>query len=211
MRLSAKKKTSIGVIVVGILLILGGVVWLVLYRGAFGKIQTDLSDRSKEFIDAQRVSSKSEWNSVELGTPVPQAGDLGTRFSTPCFTLSLPFVTRDQKTENKDGSCTFATRVLSPPARLVVWSRPLTHPLAEDTAVTLRRSKKDVYTESKIHSNTVHDVLLFTSEDELILFFASGSTEYSFAFTNVVSSKLTQSDLQAMLDGFTITVAPKKL
>ncbi len=213
--LNRKKKLSMFAIAGGIVLILLGVAWFRMYRDAFGKIQTDLSKRSQEFIDAERAKSQSSWKEIHLGTPVPQAGDVGTRFSTPCFTIALPFTIRDQHIDNKDGSCTFAVRVLFPPARLVVWARPLRITLSEDTAVTLRRSKRDVYTESQLSTSTVPDVVQFRSSDELILFFTKGTMEYSFAFTNVVSEKLKASDLQAMLDGFTPftqpTLAPKPL
>lgn len=182
--------------------------WQMLKKNATGQILTDLSDRSQEFIDQERKKSSSSWNQVEFSTPGPQSGDQGSRFSTTCFTISLPFTTRDQKVENTASSCTLAVRVLSPPGRLVIWARPLRSKLDEDTAITLRRLKKDVYTESTLKTTNFGPVLMFQSGDELALFLASKQMLYSFAFTDTTTAKLKESDLQAMLDGFTITLKP---
>lgn len=188
----------------------GSVGWRMLRQNANGQIMTELSDRSKEFIDREQEKSSSEWNQVEFSTPGPQAGDQGSRFSTACFTISFPFLTKDQKIEQTSSSCTLATRVLSPPARLVIWARPLRTRLDEDTAITLRRLKKDMYSESVLQTKSHGPVIMFSAVDELSLFFSSKNSLYSFAFTDTIAAKLQEADLQAMLDSFTITIPSSK-
>jgi hypothetical protein len=138
-------------------------------------------------------------------TPTPGPGDSGSRFSTNCFTVTMPWVTRNQKSENSETDCSFQTRVISPPGRLVIWARKTITAVSEDSGVMMRRRETDTYTEKERQSAAYGKILQFQSEDELTLFFTKDGYIVSASWTNVVTDKLTESDLNSLVESIMMT------
>lgn len=193
------------------LLFLGAGICFFLYlriqSDAVGKMTQDtLSLRSQEFITQQKKQDGSSWINEYVETASSSAQVAGTSFSTTCFSFSLPYKVKNVQTTQTDQSCTFAARVTSPVARLVIWSRPLSGKFDEDSGIVLRRREKSIFSETEMISRKFGQVVSFRSKDQVILFAHSDQTILSFAFTDLSASRIKDEDLIEMLNSTMMVV-----
>lgn|GEM_PF-1818370 len=200
-------KISLISLILGILILLG---WKLFSYQAIGRITTDqLSQRAQEFVVGQRRDGDNDWRQKQLTQPATTSQPNQIQFATPCFTLTLPYKVRSPKTSIEPDGCHFSAQIISPAARLAIWARPLVGIFQEDSGIVFRRSQPQIYQEFSFSSVVFDQVILFVSTDQLTLFALKDQAFFTYAFSEVQATQISDADLNLILNSTIITPAEK--
>lgn len=110
-----------------------------------------------------------------------------------------------QKTEETENTCIFRAQLLSPPAKILIGSRPIVTTIEEDSGTIMRRREQDLYKERVWTSASKMRVLSFSTETELTFFFDRPGRLTTIALTETDPEKFSDSNLQKLIDSILIT------
>lgn len=134
----------------------------------------ELSQRAKEFVEAQRRDTASSWQSKQL-EPTDQLPVKvpSTLQETPCFSLEITLPIRSVYPREQT-DCVVMARLTSPAAKLTVSVQPFAGTLREYADVNMRAVMTDTYQPAVFETDSFTDSTTFT-DSQGVSFFALSS------------------------------------
>ncbi len=140
------------------------------------RVTGGLSDRTREFLTSQKANTDSLWPdyTFEEGTEQKQYQSVETN----CFTLEMPIPVRNLKTSIEQESCLVKATIDTPHAFLTISSEPAPsiHSLSDLSAVKLRTTQPDVYTQEKREELDSPNSIVFSTTTEVVYFYLENET-----------------------------------
>lgn len=126
------------------------------------KVSNQLSDRSKQFIQQEKMNSGSQWAQVNLNKDNTQQ-TIDTRVGiNKCFSFVIRFQIANSRQE---GDCDEYFAITNPTGKIVVYKRPGDFTDFNSVeGVSFRRQNSSTYTETQKTLNG-HNFLIFTTKD----------------------------------------------
>lgn len=147
-------------------------VWYFFSRSTEGSISVGaLSERGRQFVDAQRSDPASSWQAKQLEPTESLAVQPPSQLQeTPCFSLNIPFPIRSVQTREPH-DCVLQIRLTSPAAKLTVSMQLYDGTLENNPDVHMREVVTETYTPEEFQSDFFKESKTF-SEPEGVHFFA---------------------------------------
>lgn len=150
---------------IAILLILVFVLVLFTFLPTYTIITDDISAEGRELIAKQKTTD-SKWSNIVTSQDNSSAVLMSetrveTMFENECFSLTSPIALR---TVNANDGCNARISTSNPSGKILLARDTLTSSLDEHSAIKLRRSKSEKYSESRQSYNDV-DYIIFEKND----------------------------------------------
>lgn len=190
--------------IIAALAVLTGVGFFYIQRSNTAEINTELSERSKEFLEERRKEGNLEFagvNQAEDGVPLPSSSVVSVG---DCFEIMIPFVIESEKDL---GECFKQISTTAPRAMINVYTRDVSYDsLDSDSGVKMRRMETEVYKEEVKVVNGASFVIFQKTDAgyEKTALFLSGGELFSLNLISATSDDSLDGKFDEMLESVEI-------